>query len=169
MFTSGQTLEPQSTSDGTGRVSRDDRDDHMTGLIDPRRFSFKTDRSPELPQLESLLHITVGMISWGTVQIAVGIGRQFIPALGGATIAWPLAAQAQPADRVRDVGLLLAGSSENDPASQARLSAFRNALHELGWTEVATYSSRSEGPGPDELGTENFFAPELVAGGGYVQ
>lgn len=24
----------------------------MTGLVDPRRFSFKTDRSPELPQLE---------------------------------------------------------------------------------------------------------------------
>lgn len=136
MFTSAQTLEPQSTSDGTGRVSRDDRDDHMTGLIDPRRFSFKTDRSPELPQLESLLHITVGMISRGTVQMPIGIGRrQFISALGGATIAWPLAAQAQPADRMRDVGLLLAGPSENDPASQARLSAFRNALHELGWME----------------------------------
>ncbi len=53
MFTSAQTLEPQSASDGTGRVSRDDRDDHMTGLIDPRRFSFKTGHSPELPQLET--------------------------------------------------------------------------------------------------------------------
>jgi putative tryptophan/tyrosine transport system substrate-binding protein len=59
--------------------------------------------------------------------------RQFITLLGGAA-AWPLAAQAQQADRVRRVGVL-AAYAENDPEAQVRINAFRRALQELGWTE----------------------------------
>ena len=61
--------------------------------------------------------------------------RQFISALGGAISAWPLAAQAQQVNRMRHVGLLMGGPSENDPGAQARFRTLRHALQELGWTE----------------------------------
>ena len=68
--------------------------------------------------------------------MAIVIGRrQFISALGGAAVAWPLATHAQQSDRMRIVGLLLAGPSESDSGAQARLAAFRDALRDLGWTE----------------------------------
>jgi putative ABC transport system substrate-binding protein len=59
--------------------------------------------------------------------------REFITLLGGAA-AWPLAARAQQGDRVRRIGVLLAGD-ENDPAAKARYSAFTQALAGLGWTD----------------------------------
>jgi putative tryptophan/tyrosine transport system substrate-binding protein len=60
--------------------------------------------------------------------------REFLGALGGAAIAWPLAAGAQHPDRMRTVGLLIA-ATENDPEFQARIVALRQALAQLGWTE----------------------------------
>jgi putative ABC transport system substrate-binding protein len=59
--------------------------------------------------------------------------REFIPLLGG-TAAWPLAARAQQGDRVRRIGLLRTGD-ENDPVVKASVSAFTQALAELGWTD----------------------------------
>jgi putative ABC transport system substrate-binding protein len=59
--------------------------------------------------------------------------REFIAALGGAA-AWPLAALAQPGDRVQRIGVLTA-SDENDPVAKARVSAFTKALSDLGWTD----------------------------------
>jgi putative ABC transport system substrate-binding protein len=58
--------------------------------------------------------------------------REFIPLLGGAA-AWPLAARAQRADRVRRIGVLI-GRDENDPEGKAYVSAFIQALADLGWT-----------------------------------
>jgi ABC-type uncharacterized transport system substrate-binding protein len=60
--------------------------------------------------------------------------REFIRLLGVSAAAWPLVARAQQTDQTRLIGVLM-GASENDPVSQARLTAFRNALQELGWTE----------------------------------
>jgi putative ABC transport system substrate-binding protein len=58
--------------------------------------------------------------------------RDFITLLGGAA-AWPLAAWAQQGDRVRRIGVLV-GGDENDPEQKRRLSAFTQALADLGWT-----------------------------------
>jgi putative ABC transport system substrate-binding protein len=60
--------------------------------------------------------------------------RDFIALLGGAAVGWPLAARAQPAERVRRIGLLM-NLAEADPQSQARIAAFVQGLRELGWVE----------------------------------
>ena len=59
--------------------------------------------------------------------------REFIAGLGGLAT-WPLAARAQPAERVRRIGLLN-GGDENDPTAKLRLSALTQALADLGWIE----------------------------------
>jgi putative ABC transport system substrate-binding protein len=60
--------------------------------------------------------------------------REFITLFGGAAAAWPLAARAQQAERVRRIGFLQ-GLAENDPEAEARGKAFRQGLAALGWTE----------------------------------
>jgi putative ABC transport system substrate-binding protein len=59
--------------------------------------------------------------------------RDFIALLGGAAAAWPLAARAQQADRVRRVGLLV--STADSPVGQTYERAFAQGLQRLGWTE----------------------------------
>lgn len=60
--------------------------------------------------------------------------RKFIAALGGATVAWPIAAGAQQADRMRRIGVLYS-DPETDLAAQAWDAAFRKRLDELGWID----------------------------------
>jgi putative ABC transport system substrate-binding protein len=58
--------------------------------------------------------------------------REFIAGLGAA--AWPLAARAQPAERMRRIGVLMP-NDENDPVTKAFVPAFTQALADLGWTD----------------------------------
>ena len=60
--------------------------------------------------------------------------RTLITLLGGAAAAWPLAARAQQADRVRRIGVLV-GLPEHDANMIARLTALRQELDRLGWSE----------------------------------
>ena len=59
--------------------------------------------------------------------------RGFITLLGGAA-AWPVAAHAQQDTRMRRIGALIAGD-ENDPVAKPLVSAFTQALADLGWTD----------------------------------
>src|SRR5262249_9073542 len=60
--------------------------------------------------------------------------REFITFLGGATVAWPLAARAQQPERMRRIGALI-NLAEDDREAQAQHSAFLQALQQLGWTD----------------------------------
>jgi putative ABC transport system substrate-binding protein len=59
--------------------------------------------------------------------------REFIAGLGSAA-AWPLVAHAQQGDRVRRIGVLMP-FDENETVAKARVSAFTQALADLGWTD----------------------------------
>jgi putative ABC transport system substrate-binding protein len=59
--------------------------------------------------------------------------REFITLLGGAAVAWPLAARAQQRERMRRIGALM-GQAEDDPDRGVRVAAFAQGLQQLGWT-----------------------------------
>ena len=85
--------------------------------------------------------------------------REFITLRGGAA-AWPLAAKAQPGDRVRRIGVLMAGD-ENDPMRKTRLSAFTQALAGLGWTDGRNMRLELRWHG-DDINRIRALAQELV-------
>jgi putative ABC transport system substrate-binding protein len=62
------------------------------------------------------------------------IRREFITLLGGAAVAWPLAARAQQPERIRRIAML-SGFAASDPEAQGRVAGFQHGLKELGWTE----------------------------------
>ena len=61
--------------------------------------------------------------------------REFFSLLGGAAAAWPLAARAQRAERVRRIGVLIPFENENDPQVRDLWPAFKQRLGEFGWVE----------------------------------
>jgi len=85
--------------------------------------------------------------------------RAFITLLGGAA-AWPLAARAQPGERMRRVAFLHP-YAENDAEVLARVVAFRQALEALGWTENRNIRIEHRYSGGD-LGQIQAYAKELV-------
>jgi ABC-type uncharacterized transport system substrate-binding protein len=61
--------------------------------------------------------------------------REFITLASSAAIAWPLATRAQQPERMRRIGILVAGLAESDPEAQARVRAFVQGLDGAGWIE----------------------------------
>jgi putative ABC transport system substrate-binding protein len=60
--------------------------------------------------------------------------REFVTLLGGAAATWPLLAHAQKSDRVRRIGVLVT-SLESSAEFQTRMTAFRESLQKLGWSD----------------------------------
>src|SRR5262245_52237462 len=60
--------------------------------------------------------------------------RRDLFSLLGAVGVSPLVARAQQADRMRRIGVMI-GLNEDDPNARATLSAFRQGLDALGWSE----------------------------------
>jgi len=87
--------------------------------------------------------------------------RQFITLLGGAATAWPLAARAQQADRMRRLGILMAGA-ESDPKYQADVAVFREGLQKLGWVDGQNIRTQVRWAGFDAE-TMRRYAKELIA------
>jgi putative ABC transport system substrate-binding protein len=96
--------------------------------------------------------------------------REFLGALGGA-VAWPTAARAQPAERMRRIGVLVA-AARDDPEAQARVSAFVWRLQQLGWTNGrnAQFDIRWTGGNADDIrrNAEELvaLAPDVILSGG---
>src|SRR5262245_64238258 len=61
--------------------------------------------------------------------------REFITLLGGAAVAWPLAARAQRSDQMRRIGVLIPNYTKTDREGQARIGAFLDTFQKLGWSE----------------------------------
>jgi putative ABC transport system substrate-binding protein len=80
-----------------------------------------------------IFHGAVTVFPW----IGSGIDRMkrrdFITLLGGAAAAWPFTVRAQPAGRMRRVGVLMALAAD-DPEGQTRFAAFLQGLQERGWS-----------------------------------
>ena len=87
--------------------------------------------------------------------------REFITLFGVAALAGPRAARAQQADRVRRVGVLMSRAAD-DPEEQARLSAFRQGLQDLGWTDGRNVRIDYRWAAAD-AGRSRTYAAELVA------
>jgi ABC-type uncharacterized transport system substrate-binding protein len=87
--------------------------------------------------------------------------REFITLLGGTVMAWPLAAHAQQAERVRRIGVLMPFTA-NDPEAQARNVVFEQSLRQLGWTVGRDLQIDYRSPGGDAASIRRD-AAELVA------
>ena len=64
--------------------------------------------------------------------------RELITLICGAAAAWPLAARAQQANRMRRIGVVMY-AAQQDQDGQARLAAFVEVLRRLGWTEASMF------------------------------
>ena len=78
-----------------------------------------------------LFHIATGVPPRRSTAIDIG-RRQFVSALGGATLAWPLAARAQKSTKLPTIGFL--GSATASVWSHWT-AAFVQRLQELGWID----------------------------------
>jgi len=93
--------------------------------------------------------------------MTVTIGRRgLLVALGGAAAAWPLAVRAQQAERVRRIGLLMGVADDRE--GQPRVTALKQGLQELGWTQGRNIQIETRF-GEGDPGRIRAHAAELVA------
>jgi len=86
--------------------------------------------------------------------------REFIALVGRTAVAWPLAARAQQAERMRRIGLLM--GTADDREGQARVTVFKQGLRELGWTDGRNIQIETRFGGAD-IDRIRADAAELVA------
>jgi putative ABC transport system substrate-binding protein len=88
--------------------------------------------------------------------------RQFIGLVGSFAVTWPLAVRAQQPKPVQRIGVLMA-HSESDPEFKAYLTAFRDGLQKLGWTEGRNIQIASRWGALDDAESRQRSAKELIA------
>ena len=86
--------------------------------------------------------------------------RDVICLLCGTAI-WPLTAHAQQSGRMRRIGVLMA-HAESDPEFHAYLTAFREGLQQLGWTEGRNIRIDSRWGALDDAEARQRSAKELI-------
>ena len=87
--------------------------------------------------------------------------REFITLLGGAAAAWPVAARAQPAGRMRRIGVLWP-NPERDLSNDPGRAVFQAELRKLGWVDGRNIRIDSRFGGGDGSRIQAL-AAELVA------
>src|SRR5215831_318625 len=87
--------------------------------------------------------------------------RDFITLIGGAAVAWPLAARAQQRERMRRV-VFLHALADDDLEVQSRIAAFRQGLEAHGWMENRNIQIDHRFSGGD-LSRMQIYAAELVS------
>src|SRR5215510_1334716 len=94
--------------------------------------------------------------------------RKFLATLGGAAVAWPLAGRAQQSDRMRRIGLLMGVADDRE--GQARVTALKQGLQELGWTDGRNIQIETRFTGADADRTRAYaaelvrLAPDVIVG-----
>jgi putative ABC transport system substrate-binding protein len=88
--------------------------------------------------------------------------RKFITLLGGAAIAWPLAARAQQGQRMRRIGVLSTVPAD-DSESQVRMAAFHQGLQETGWVVGRNLRIDYRWSGAGDTEQVRKYANELIA------
>jgi putative ABC transport system substrate-binding protein len=88
--------------------------------------------------------------------------REVIILLGGVTVAWPLTARAQQGERMRRIGVLM-GFPESDSQAQGFITAFRDGLQKLGWTDGHNVRIDTRWAAPAEADSMQQLAKELVS------
>ncbi len=86
--------------------------------------------------------------------------REFLGALAGAA-ALPFTAHAQQSEQMQRIGVLM-NRAANDPEGQARLTAFQQAMQQLGWTDGSNVRI-DVCWGADDVDRERKCATDLVA------
>jgi ABC-type uncharacterized transport system substrate-binding protein len=86
--------------------------------------------------------------------------RDFIRIIAASSVGWPLAVQAQKADRMRRVSVLL-GTPENDPETTSRIRAFRLGLRDAGWVESRNIQIEYRYAGPDRDTIKKYVAEAI--------
>ncbi len=87
--------------------------------------------------------------------------RDFIAAIAGSAVVWPLAARAQQRERMRRFGVLL-NLAANDPMGQARVAAFVQGLQAAGWSDGRNVRIDTRWAAADP-GNYRKYAAELIA------
>jgi putative ABC transport system substrate-binding protein len=87
--------------------------------------------------------------------------REFITAIAGSAMTWPLAVRAQQSERARRIGVLM-GYPDTDSEGQAGVAAFQEGLQQLGWSSVDKLRIDTRWAPPGNAAALHRFAKELV-------
>ena len=87
--------------------------------------------------------------------------REFIKVIAGSAATWPLIARAQQSEPMRRIGMLMNRAADS-AQGQARVAAFTQSLHQLGWTDGRDVRIDIRW-GEDKIDLERKYAAELIA------